>query len=273
MTDALETRIAEWMHRLCDEYPDRHVGGVGNRAATDLFVQVAEECGFDVETAELDCVEWERGTSSLAVGDVLMDVHPGPYSLPCDVAAPLRVASTVERLEAGDHRGCVLLVTGDLVKEQLMPKDFTFFNPASHKRIVAAFEAAAPAAILAATGMNPQLSGGSYPFPLIEDGDFDIPNAYIKDVDGDLLLPLEGSSAVIRIDSRRLPARAAQTIARKRGAAEGRILFWAHVDSKDGTPGALDNGTGVAALLGLMELLAEREPAHDVEIVPLNGED
>jgi aminopeptidase YwaD len=47
----------------------------------------------------------------------------------------------------------------------------------------------------------------------------------------------------------------------------------AHLDSKEGSPGAVDNATGVAALLCIAQHLAERDTARRLEIVPFNGED
>ena len=52
-----------------------------------------------------------------------------------------------------------------------------------------------------------------------------------------------------------------------------RIVFFAHIDAKAGTPGALDNGTGVVILLLLAELLAGYDGDLGIEIVALNGED
>jgi hypothetical protein len=46
------------------------------------------------------------------------------------------------------------------------------------------------------------------------------------------------------------------------GAADGSYVIGAHYDSPDDSPGANDNGTGVAALLELARLLAERRPAR-----------
>ncbi len=47
----------------------------------------------------------------------------------------------------------------------------------------------------------------------------------------------------------------------------------AHIDSRYGTPGALDNAGGVCVLLALADQLADTMPALDVELVPFNGED
>ena len=51
-------------------------------------------------------------------------------------------------------------------------------------------------AIIAATGRDPGLAGGVYPFPLIEDGDFDIPSVYMKDVEGDRLADYAGQEVI-----------------------------------------------------------------------------
>jgi len=269
----LHSHIGTYLRELCATYPDRHLGGPGNRAATDLFERVALASRFEVESAELPCVDWERGSAEVECAGAVSGLLPGPYSLACDVTAPLVSASTIEGLERGGFTGAVLLLHGDLVREQLMAKGFVFYNPESHRRIVAALEAQAPSAIIAATGRNPELSGGAYPFPLLEDADFDIPNAYTTDVEGEALLGLVGQVVSVRIDSARVPALAAQPIARKRGSGAGRVVLTAHIDSKDGSPGALDNATGAAALLGCMELLAGYDGSLTVEVVPFNGED
>jgi aminopeptidase YwaD len=270
---SLEDHIREHLTRLCDTYPDRHVGGPGNRDATEYFAQRVAAWGFGVSVAELDCVEWESGASELRVGGEAFALHTGPYSLPLDAVAPLAAVSSVDELEAGEFSGSVLLVHGALAAEQLMPKEFVFYNPASHRRIVAALERQSPVAVIAATGRNPELAGGAYPFPLIEDGDFDIPNAYLTDVEGERLLSAVGEQVSVRIDSRRIPASAQHVVATLPGSGDGRIVFFAHIDSKDGTPGALDNATGVAVLLGVAELLREYRGPHTIELVPLNGED
>jgi aminopeptidase YwaD len=51
------------------------------------------------------------------------------------------------------------------------------------------------------------------------------------------------------------------------------VVLFAHIDAKDGTPGATDNATGVIVLLLLAELLADYSGNLGIEIVALNGED
>ncbi|MBI5548899.1 MAG: M28 family peptidase [Deltaproteobacteria bacterium] len=270
-TASLASKVTTHLAQLCRE--PRPVGTPGNRAANELFQRICASFGFEVESAELPCLVWERGLSRLEAGSEVYDLCTGPYSRPCDGSAPLVAAASVEELERGGFEAKVLLVHGDLCSGQLMPKNFVFFNPESHQRIVRALEAARPLAIIAATGQNPELAGGPYPFPLLEDGDFDVPNAYLKDVDGARLLRHVGREVAISIDSRRRSATTPQLLARKRGNSDKRLVFFAHIDTKYGTPGALDNGAGVCALLGLAELLRDYSGRHTIELVPLNGED
>jgi len=272
MSDAFEERIQGWLESLT-QYPDRHVGSPGNVAATGLFSAAMGEMGFTVRASRFDCVEWDFGSAELRVGDREFGLKVGPYSLPCDEGGLLIAADSIEALEAVETGGAVLLLHGQIAKAQVMPKNFTFYNPESHKRLIRVLEAARPTAVIAATGKDPEMVGSQYPFPLFEDGDLDIPNAYMRDVDGLTLLEHVGSRVRVRIDSQRRPAWGEHVVATLPGSGAGRIVLFAHIDSRKGSPGALDNASGVAALLGASELLAGEALVPSVEVVPLNGED
>lgn len=273
MADGLTARAASHLAALCEVVPDRHPGSAGNAAAVDYFEGVARSFGWDIDSEDFDCLEWESGPCWLAVGDDRLALHPGPYSLSCDVTAPLSPISSVEQLEEGDYADTVLVLHGDIAREQLFPKNFTFYNPDSHKRVYAALERQAPAAVIAVTARDPEAAGAVYPFPLIEDGDFDTPNAYLSDEYAGDLASHAGTEARVRIDSRRIPATGRQLVARKPGTGAGRIVVFAHIDGRKGIPAALDNASGAASLLVLTELLADYRGPRVVEIVPLNGED
>lgn len=225
-----------------------------------------------MDVTELPCVQWRRGESSIRVDGEATQLNTGPYSRNVDVQAPLASAASIDELEQGGFDGDIVVLHSDLVAEQLAPKDYPFYNPDGHRRIVSAVEAATPAAVIAATGMNPATSGGQYPFPLFEDGNFHIPNAYMRIEDAAPLLSRVGTQAHLVIDSGIMETTAPQAIARK-GSSASRLVYFAHIDSKDGTPGALDNASGVAVLLELCHKLARYKGPHTLEIVPLNGED
>jgi aminopeptidase YwaD len=263
----------EHLNTLCNTHPHRQVGSPGNHTATNYFTQVARKFGFSVEELPFDCLGWESGDHHLIAAGVNYDFQISDYSLGCEVKAPLSVVSTRVELEAVEARGKALLVIGELAAEQLMPKNFNFFNPEHHQKIVSLFEQKEPVAIIAATGHNPELAGAVYPFPLIEDGDFNIPAGYMKDVDGERLAKHAGEMVDLLMNARRFPNQAIQVLAHKGPETGRRLVFSAHIDSKAGTPGALDNATGAIVLLLLAELMADYDGNLPVELVPFNGED
>jgi aminopeptidase YwaD len=217
-------------------------------------------------------MDWRSGGARLEAGGESFEVFPSPYSLGCQVHAELVSAATVTELEHLECEGKLLVLHREIVQEQLMPKNFTFYNPESHQYIVQLLEAKRPLAILAATGRNPGLAGGMYPFPLIEDGDFEIPSVYMKDVVGDKLVEHVGEQVSLLSEAERIPGTACNVIAR-RGGSERKLVVCAHIDAKIDTPGAIDNAGGVVTLLLLAELLADYQGELEVEIVALNGED
>jgi aminopeptidase YwaD len=262
-----------YLQKLCLEIPTRRVGSAGNRAATEFFAETVAAFGFETETPAFDCIDWVEEGAQLSVEGTSFAVSPSPFSLGCRVQAPLAVVSTEEALEAVEARGKILLLHGALAKEQLMPKNFPFYNPEHHQRIVGLLEEKAPFAIVAATSRNPELAGGIYPFPLIEDGDFDIPSVYMTEEEGRRLARHAGQEVKLTSEARRIPATGCNVVARKGGDPHRRVVLFAHIDAKRGSPGAIDNATGVVILLLLAELLADYADELGVEIVALNGED
>jgi aminopeptidase YwaD len=234
---------------------------------------------WGVETAAFQCMDWSESGVDLAAGATSFEAFASPFTLPVLVSAPLAVVGDVEALEAADLEGKIVLLRGELAKEQLAPKNFPWWNPDEHKRIIAALERQRPAAILAATTSNPELAGAVYPFPLIEDGDFDIPSAYMTEEEGQKLAVYTGREVDLEIRASRTLAEGANVIARRGGgadgpgAARGRWVVTAHIDAKRGTPGAIDDGTGVIVLLLLGESLSGYDGKRMVELAALNGED
>jgi len=229
--------------------------------------------GWETESQEFAAMDWLEGGASLHCGADSFKVYPSPYSLGCEIEAQLVEASSLEELERAEISGKLLLLHGEIAKEQLMPKNFVFYNPEEHQRIITRLEQGVPKAVINATGRNASLAAGVYPFPLIEDGDFDIPSVYMTDAEGERLLACVGKIASLKSVSRRVPGKGYNVIARKGRESAGRIVVTAHIDAKKGTPGALDNASGVVVLLLLAELLANHAGNRQVELVAFNGED
>jgi aminopeptidase YwaD len=269
----LSSVIETYLKKLCVDITDRSVGSEGNREATAFFASTIKSFGFEVACPPFDCIDWTYGKVRLQAGTEKFEAFAGPYSLSCELKAPLMAASTLDELEQLEVAEKIVLLYGEIASEQLMPKNFTFYNPENHQKIIATLERKKPAAIIAATGRNPQAVGALYPFPLFEDGDFDVPSVYLKDIEGERLLHFLNEEIILKFHSKRIPASGSNVIARKGNSTDSRIVFCAHIDARKGTPGALDNGGGTATLLALAELLKEYQGSQQIEIIAFNGED
>lgn len=271
-TDLLTSTSATHLRALCVEIPNRRVGSDGNRAATRYAAGRLAASGFRIEMTPFDCIDWTESGARVSAGGKDFEAFPSPYSLGCQVDALLAAAGSLAELESACAEGQVLLLHGELAREPLMPKHFPFYNPDEHQRIIRLLEGMRPAAILTATARNPGMAGALYPFPLFEDGDFDLPSAYLTAEEGARLAEHVGRR--VGVDSR--AGRVAATgfnVAATKGAMERRLVVFAHIDSRIGTPGANDNASGVTALLLLGELLQTYTGRLGIELVAMNGED
>ncbi len=233
--------------------------------------------GWEVETPGFQCMDWSESGVDLTVGATSFEAFASPFTLAALVSAPLVGTGNIGELERADMAGKVVLLRGELAREQLAPKNFPWWNPEEHQRIIAALERGRPAAIVAATSRNPELAGAVYPFPLIEDGDFDIPSAYMTEEEGQKLAVYAGREVDLEIHASRSIAEGVNVVARRGGGGGktgvGRYVVSAHIDAKRGTPGAIDDGTGVIVLMLLGELLAKYDGERTIELVAFNGED
>ena len=262
-----------YLDALCGVKPNRRTGSPGNREATDFFSAMVEKWNYEVDTTPFPCLDYESGKACLTCRGQSYDIYISPFSLECDVTSELMTVSTIAELENCQCRDKMLLMRGDICSEQLMPKNFVFYNPDHHKRIYALLEEKQPAAIVAATEKKPELVGALYPFPLIEDGDFIIPSVYCTDIVGKEIAVNTEKVFRLATEARRIPSTACNVIARKNHGATRKIVISAHIDAYWSTPGALDNASGTVVLLLLAEMLKDYEGKSAIEIVAFNGED
>ncbi len=270
---SLVEKARHYLQFLCVDLPTRQLGSAGNQAATDFCARVLRSTGCEVTTPGFKCLDWISRGAACRAGAKTFTVHSSPYTNGCRVSAPLRTAANLEDLQFLDCAGEILLLTDELTREQLMPKNYPFYNPEPHQRLVAILEEKAPAAIIAATSRNPELAGAVYPFPLIEDGNFDIPSVYTTDRVGAKLTQLAGQTVHLISQAERIPSTGVNVVGRLNPGAAEKIVICAHVDTKPGTPGALDNAAGVITLLLLADLLKEYEGNYGIELLVMNGED
>ena len=269
---SLKTKAETYLNHLCLEIPTRRVGTKGNQAANTFIAETFSSFGFEVDHQPFECLDGAQNGASLSQNGEQFQVLVGPFSFGCQIQAPLVVVSTADALEVAEIQDKILLLHGEIAREQLMPKNFPFYNPEEHQRIIRLLEKKGPAAVISATGRNPELAGAVYPFPLIEDGDFDIPSAYMTEEEGARLASRANEMAALVIEAERRPS-SGLNLAASKGSSGRRVVVSAHMDAKDNTPGALDNAAGVIVLLLLAELLNDYDGELGIELLPFNGED
>ncbi len=121
-----------------------------------------------------------QGEIQLSASDRAFEAFISPYSLGCRIRAELIHATTADQLEQLDIKGKLLLLSGEIAVSA-DAKKYVFTT----RKATSVFTAAGgkqPAAIIAATGGNPKLAGGMYPFPLFEDGRLWFPGCLMKDM-------------------------------------------------------------------------------------------
>ena len=269
----LYSKARSYLNTFCQDIAERPVGSEGNREATRFFEEEISKFGWDTELQEFEAMDWEDGGARLSINNQEFEVYVSPYSTGFQGQGTLVGAANFDQLQQLDFVGKFVLLHGEIAREQLMPKNFEFYNPEEHQSIISALEEGQPQAILCATGRNAALAGGVYPFPLIEDGDFNIPSVYMTEEEGERLLHYIGEKAILHSHSVRVPGKGYNVVARKGNKDGERVIITAHIDAKKGTPGAIDNATGVVILLLLADLLSDYEGDYLLEIVAFNGED
>jgi aminopeptidase YwaD len=272
MNNDAREKAESYLNELCLNIGNRSVGSNGNRQATDFFEKEISSSGWEITKNELNAMDWENGGAAIRIEGKNYEALVSPYSMGCNVEAQLVCIASTAELEETDTDGKIVLLHGEIARGQLMPKNFVFYNPDEHKKIVSLLESKGIKAIISVTGRNSALAGGVYPFPLIEDGDFDIPSVYLAEEEGNELLKFNGKPVRLSSVSTRIRSKCYNIIAKK-GKGKAKIVVTAHIDAKKTSPGAIDNATGVIVLLLLAGRLKEYNGDTLIEIVPFNGED
>lgn len=262
------TQLTKHIEAIIKERP---CGSEANNEVIDYLKQQMEKISNKVDNIPFDCMTWKKEYSYINLDGEEFEVLASPFSKGVQTAGKLCSVSTIEELRNCDMKDCIVIVYGDLTTNPISAKDYPFYYPDEHKEINDIFESRKPKAILAFTGQASNC--GLSPFPLFEDGNFEIPSAYIEESKLPLFLRHLNKTVEIEINSQRLPATSSQLIATKKGKKEDLIVICAHMDSKDDTDGAIDNGSGTLVLLRMLELLDGILTSHTIQFVPYNSEE
>lgn len=260
---SIKKSITGHMEKLCQEIGPRATGSAGNKLAVDYAAEKFRLLGFDVQLQEFPCMNWQNDGAELFVDSQAVEVEAAEYAMPCDVSGEMICVQTLQELQTADLTNKICVMYGDLCKEPIMPKSMVFWNPEEHQAIIRELEQKQPLAVITVSFLK------EVAVPIIQDGDFTVPCGTVK---GKFLPSLiNKKNAALRLFTERRAAVAANVIATY-GKGK-KLAYSAHIDTKPTTPGALDNGTGVATLLTLAEQLVETKLNHQLEFVLFNGED
>ncbi len=262
----IATRVMEYLSQLSETIGPRPAGSSANQAAADYIHGVLEGCGLLVQRQEFPFPSWQHRNTSLHLSGAPLDAEANPFSPSCDVTGVPVILATVGELEATDLTGRVVVLHGDLTREQFATKG-AIYVPERDKAIIALLERQAPAALITVS-----LDLGMV-HSLIQDWDLPLPSATVPSDAGLALLRRRGEQVHLRIDTRTTPGHSSNVVATRLGDRDGRIVLCAHYDTYPKTPGAWDNGSGVAVILTIAELLRGRDIPIGLEWVVFNGEE
>lgn len=257
----LQAQVLAHLTELAVNIGSRPTGSVGNHRAGEYLQRVLTEHGWEVETQRFECLTWQAGQATLTAPGHAFTLTPNPYSMPYEGEGPLVVMqSTADLEQAGELTGQMVVLAGELSQYNYMPKNFPFFRSDEQQHIIQLLETKQPAAVL-----------GILSNPLFCDADFLLPSATLAPERGQELLDLDGQTAKLSINGRTIPSDGYNVVARSREMDGPKIILTAHYDTWFDTPGALDNGSGVSALLTLAGVLDQA--TYPLELVFFNGED
>lgn len=265
--------IKDSLEYLTSVKPNRRLGSPGNNQAVDYCSYVFENAGFNVDKTTFTCYDYEESEVTFKTDNQSFNIFPSPYSLSCTSSHNIVVCSTIEELREIKASGKFLFLHGDICAEQLMPKNFVFYNPDSHKEIFTLLEKIKPKAIIAATKKNEFAAAALDPFPFIEDGDFNIPVFYCDIETGKCILNNSNSQFHLAFTGKRIKTKSRNVIASLKGKENKKIIISSHIDAYGYSPGALDNATGVVSQMVLGQLLKNYSGKYCIEIIAFNGED
>ena len=139
-TETILQQAKRHMHKLCTDIGDRSVGSKGNRMATRYFRDILEECGWNPESTLLSVMDWKTNGATLTSGNNNFEIQSSPYSIGCSVSGELVAVSSLDQLLTTNLSGKIVLLHGDIAREQIMPRNFVFYNPEEHRQVIAALD-------------------------------------------------------------------------------------------------------------------------------------
>ncbi len=244
---------------------ERPTGSEADKKMLDYISGEFEDCGLKTTRQEFPLNYWQKNNSRLVFERRELPHHVNTFSKSCDIESDIVPAGAIGALEKAGINGKTVLLYGELTHTPLLPKNFKFYTDERSAKIVSILEEKRPAVILTLC------NDFARQVPIIEDRDFLFPSMTISPDTALELMKKRGEKVRIVIDSEYTDAQSANISGMLQGKSDKKLLIMAHCDSYYTSPGAMDNGTGVAMLMLLARALAGEKFDTGIEFLAING--
>lgn len=258
--------IPDHIDTLVNQIGCRMAGTPGNLMAAKYIQQVMERSSLLVEVQAFDCPAWDCVECSLTLAGKDLMVLVNPFTPSCDVEGIPQMVCTLAELEVAEITGKIVLLYGDLSHSIISGKSW-FLIEERDKQIIGLLEQKQPAAILAVQANPASINR------IFEDWEFHLPSVTVPVESALAILTNPQLPVHLKIKSEEKSGKTANVVGRLPGKRPEWITLMAHYDTKIDTPGACDNGTGVAALLALAEYFGRHRPEVGLEFVAFTNEE
>jgi aminopeptidase YwaD len=240
-----EARLWEHLRFLCEEIGPRLSGTPADERAVEYLASHFRRAGAAVEVQNYPCPGWEHEGSELVLlasgGERRLASVAQTFTNGCELEARIAVAGTRQELEFRPDLEGTLLVVHDEAGSNLALDRNTGLLAIEERR---------PAAVVVVS-TSEHVSSKHVRDPFLR-----VPAVAVSPQEGGLLMASEGARARLRIRARRYDSVGHNVIARLPGRGAGRVVVGAHYDTAAGTPGAVDDASGTAAVLELCDIFA-----------------
>lgn len=254
---------------FCQTLGARPSGSEANNQSANYIAKYLKELTFDVLQQPFSAIKWKCHKAELIINDQSFDVLANGFSISCDLRAQVVHASNLSALEILDCTDKILLLYGDLTKQEIEPISSTYvaYVPLLSMRINILIQQKKPLAIIL-------VAHDDRSYALQNDPDFTIPTVTVTAKIGIMLLKLPEEQWIrLYLKTTRSQTQASNIIAKLQGEQPETITLCAHFDTKFYTPGAYDNGAGISLLLTLADWISHQSWPCSFEIVAFNGEE
>lgn len=267
---SITTNPMDYLKVLTTQFSCRANGTQENKRAAEYLEQHFSQLGFDTTREYYPSVDWHVKGCNVLLGETPISAIANGYTLPCEIQAPFICVCSFEALEQIDCTNHILVLYGDLSKNELEAKpisDVPRYFPAEAKKLYESIENNPPLALVFIAHHDRTTS-------LHNDPCGTIPSLTVPLSAGRKLLDDEDNTLLsIHIEAARNETESWNVIARKQGKKPNKIILSAHFDTKFYCPGAYDNGSGVSLIMSLAAWIAQKEWEYTVEFIAFNSEE